>query len=220
MNEYEFLKMEPEGAQPAKQDGTTAKLPNFKTAQELWTVIIKCPYDRLTNPQAWQSLTAQISPLVALTGDQAADTQELVNQILKLPFPKGELGVCDSTEYDTYCRFIIDGFHRVIRAQEASHSDLPADAPQLATIARTGNMLQVSGHSRIQKANENIATERRSQIKAEIERLDTTEACKEELKKHFGEDRGWKRIKKFNLDREIARIFQDRLGQTNSFNKS
>lgn len=197
---------------PQNGGNPAPRMPQFNNAKELWAIIAASPYSRLTNPSAWEALIAQITPLVASCGDKAADTKALVSKILELPFPKDRLGLCDATEYDTYCRSIIEGFHRVIRNQGEEPDVLPATAPQFATLTQIGAAVAVSGSSRAGQARAKEVSSEREQIQAEIKRLDSTDECKKALIKHYGEDRKWKRTKKFNHGSEIARVFKDKNG--------
>lgn len=181
-----------------------------ENALEYWDLIkIIAPQQGLDRNPVWHELSAQINTVIE------QDTEKTIKAIIALPFPKS-LGLVDSREYDTFCAHVIEGLQKVIRDTGKEPEPLPPNAPGRSRQVVSGMMsyYDYSGTARASTAYDKEVQEEMRKKDDEMEKLDSTEACKEALAKHYASTPGandpkaWKRKKKLQQEHLITRVFE------------
>lgn len=141
--------------------------------------------------------------------------RRLIQWLAACPFPE-ELGLCDSSAFDTFVAQFITMYQNVLAHFKYDPEPLPENAPKAATpvVISQGRGFQVTtfegGSNRAQA--EDYA--KRRALKKEQMKLDCTEACKAALAEKFKDDpiKGkaakWKRIKILKDSESVCRVFK------------
>lgn len=183
-------------------------IPEPQNAHEYWNLIENhTPRERRTD--VWCALNTQIKSEVGRHAMDEGGTQSAIQWLASCDMPKS-LGLCDGTEYDTLRAYIIQGLQHVLVKRGVSPEALPANAPLAARWVRQGQLAWQEGGSN--RAQEKHDAEARA-ARLEVEKLNSTEACKDALAKKYkdhpnaADPKAWKRGSKLAQGDITARVF-------------